>query len=1042
MAGENVLAEAFVRLRAKAADNFESEAKSAILPGITRLATDAAGVWAAHKIFTVGKQGLDELKQAEAATAQVTAAIASTGGAAGVSAEHIDQLSQSLLKMSGTDDEAIKGAETMLLRFQDIKNTDVDKTFDRTTKAALDLSIRMGTDVKSAANLLGRALEDPEKGMQRLARQGIILTEQQKDQVKAFQAAGETAKAQGVILDVVEKQVGGAAKAYGETLPGQLAIAEESMKNAKAALVGGLAPALTLGAQLATSAAEKFQELPKPLQETIGVIGLVGGGIASLARPVSDIVNLVSRLRAAHEAAAAAAAAQATADEALAVAETEATVAAGGMSLALAGGLVVAAGAAAYAIWSATDSSQKFTASSKAILGANDQQTASMARLAIFTTKWGESLSDQVKQISSESIPAAQKFVNELGRMGVDTKELQKIIDDKVASDQRGKQATDEYAGSVKNAAGATKDQQAAIDGAAKATESYAQLVTDLAGAMDQQYKTMFTTVDLVSNYEGSVDSLTETLKKNTLTLDLHDKKGRENQKAIEATGQAIAGLIEQRFKETHSVQDATAVGELYVANLKEQLHNAGLNNDQIDQMIATMHLTPEEIATTFSNNAADQQIVVGKFLQLLKDIPEDVQSQIKAQIDQGNLDRANEMLDNIAHGRDVNYNVVVGSISSTFDRSAVEEFKKASGLAGGTDYWRGGWAKVGEQGEEWAWLPQGAKVLPHGQRPPVPTDGLPGFAGGLNTTDPVRAQQSVEDVQHSVGLISDTGYRAILDQRLAAAEQFSQEWYSIWQKIAGIDAKAVSDRDAAAKAQKAIDDAALATAKETARAHMAIHDNQFTLGKISAAEYLKMLRGRLVGLVEYSDEWTAIMQKIAMIEQKALDETKKTADAAKKAKDDAANHQLELLRNEVKYGVESKDVLIAALKQMQNGLEKYSDAWSRFQQEIDNLLGVGSGNPNAGKPGYDSAGTFVGFGYSNELVARDPYGRPEYPGRSAPAYSDPYAGLGGVQFGAAPVDRPNITINVNAPGAGPEVRAIIDGAADRAAQTIARATA
>lgn len=54
------------------------------------------------------------------------------------------------------------------------------------------------------------------------------------------------------------------------------------------------------------------------------------------------------------------------------------------------------------------------------------------------------------------------------------------------------------------------------------------------------------------------------------------------------------------------------------------------------------------------------------------------------------------------------------------------------AGLAKGTNYWNGGWAMVGEQGPELAFLPKGSKVLPNRLTNMMNPGGLPGFANGL----------------------------------------------------------------------------------------------------------------------------------------------------------------------------------------------------------------------------------------------------------------------------------------------------------------------
>lgn len=276
----------------------EADAKATLHPSVKRIATDLAGVFAATKIVGFAKEGIQELKEAAAASSNVQAVIKATGGVAGVTAEHVDELADSQLKLTGTDDEIIKQGAAKLLTFKAVANQvgEGNDVFDRATKLSLDLAQTGFGSVESASVLLGKALNDPVKGLTALQRVGVALTESQKEQVKALVASGDVLGAQKVILAEVESQVGGAAEAFGKTLPGRIAIADESLKNMKAQLTAGFAPALELGANLTTSLTEKIAELPEGAQTAIGGVGLLGGGILALARPVNDSITLFRTL--------------------------------------------------------------------------------------------------------------------------------------------------------------------------------------------------------------------------------------------------------------------------------------------------------------------------------------------------------------------------------------------------------------------------------------------------------------------------------------------------------------------------------------------------------------------------------------------------------------------------------------------------------------------------------------------------------------------------------------------------------------------------
>jgi phage-related protein len=149
--------------------------------------------------------------------------------------------------MSGVDDEAIQSGENLLLTFTRVRNEvgAGNDVFNQATRAALDMSVAMGTDLQSSALLVGKALNDPIKGMTALGRAGVQLTAEQKDLIKGFVETGDVMSAQKIILGELETQFGGSAKAFGDTLPGELAKAKNSFEEVSGQIVTQMLPAIT-----------------------------------------------------------------------------------------------------------------------------------------------------------------------------------------------------------------------------------------------------------------------------------------------------------------------------------------------------------------------------------------------------------------------------------------------------------------------------------------------------------------------------------------------------------------------------------------------------------------------------------------------------------------------------------------------------------------------------------------------------------------------------------------------------------------------------
>jgi hypothetical protein len=191
--------------------------------------------------------GFNKLQQTQRNTAQLNAVITSTGGAARVTAKQVTSLSSAIAKKTGVDDDAILSGQNMLLTFTQVQNR-VGKgndVFNQATRTMTDMSVALGIDARSAALQMGKALNDPVKGVTKLTRMGVTFTDQQKDQIKAMSDAGDVAGAQKVILAELNREFGGSAAAYGKTLPGQIGKATQAFEDFSMAIVARALPGIT-----------------------------------------------------------------------------------------------------------------------------------------------------------------------------------------------------------------------------------------------------------------------------------------------------------------------------------------------------------------------------------------------------------------------------------------------------------------------------------------------------------------------------------------------------------------------------------------------------------------------------------------------------------------------------------------------------------------------------------------------------------------------------------------------------------------------------
>lgn len=230
-------------------------------------------------------------KDAAHASGQVEAALKSMGDGGGKSLEGLKKQAEELSKTSLFDDDMILTKVTAnLLTFGNVSGD----AFDKAQQAALDLSARMGTDLQSSTLMLGKALNDPIKGLASLRRVGIQFTEDQQKLIKGMAEAGDTAGAQAVMLGELQRQFGGAAAAARAADP--MAAAMLDLSRAMGTLETAMVPVVVGLAGIVTSLANVLESLT-PAQAQFTMIGLaVAAAIGPLLIGVGALISAVGTI--------------------------------------------------------------------------------------------------------------------------------------------------------------------------------------------------------------------------------------------------------------------------------------------------------------------------------------------------------------------------------------------------------------------------------------------------------------------------------------------------------------------------------------------------------------------------------------------------------------------------------------------------------------------------------------------------------------------------------------------------------------------------
>lgn len=210
--------------------------------------------------------------EAERMQAQIDARIASTGGAAELTASQLADMANELQNLSKFDDEGLASAQNVLLTFTSISGD----TFREALSVVTDMSTALGTDLATNARMVGKALEDPVKGLSAMSRAGVVFTTGQKELIQSLVESGDLLGAQDLILASLSERFGGAAAADVATFGGSIDRVNNLWDNFQEKVGEGVLPILSSFLTNVGNIIAGNDELA----ETLGVLVTKGGEMA------------------------------------------------------------------------------------------------------------------------------------------------------------------------------------------------------------------------------------------------------------------------------------------------------------------------------------------------------------------------------------------------------------------------------------------------------------------------------------------------------------------------------------------------------------------------------------------------------------------------------------------------------------------------------------------------------------------------------------------------------------------------------------------
>ena len=186
------------------------------------------------------KAMMDNASATEDALALMGAHLKSSGDACGMNQKQLVALAVAQGNVTEYSKNTNLATEDLLLTFTNLHSN----VFPSALTAVNNMAAALGEPPATAARTLGKALNDPVKGITLLARAGVVFTAGQKAQITAMEKAGDVAGAQKIILDQLAKSYGGSASAAAKTFGGSLVILQNHIADLGGSIVAKLQPVL------------------------------------------------------------------------------------------------------------------------------------------------------------------------------------------------------------------------------------------------------------------------------------------------------------------------------------------------------------------------------------------------------------------------------------------------------------------------------------------------------------------------------------------------------------------------------------------------------------------------------------------------------------------------------------------------------------------------------------------------------------------------------------------------------------------------------
>lgn len=192
------------------------------------------------------------------------------------------------------DEDILEGATNALLRFKAIASD--KEIFTQVQQSVIDIAAKTKKPLRSIADTLGRALQEPLTQLSLLERT-VTFSTTQKEDIKALAKAGKLRKAQLIIIKAMRDQFSGFAKSQSETDFGRLNQATMALGDSSESLGKILAKSLVPLAGQVKKIALAFDSLEPSTKKNIVKFALMAAAIAPILITISLMIPAILALK-------------------------------------------------------------------------------------------------------------------------------------------------------------------------------------------------------------------------------------------------------------------------------------------------------------------------------------------------------------------------------------------------------------------------------------------------------------------------------------------------------------------------------------------------------------------------------------------------------------------------------------------------------------------------------------------------------------------------------------------------------------------------